>query len=308
MSMILGNKYKIKNITDLCSGNGLQNPEFRIPEIKASMRFWWRALNFFNNSKEMKVKEEEIFGGSGKITCKSPLVFKLGEKNNFKVSDNKHIVKRDCNKEYTISCFKSGKTIDIELEFKKRKIDNNSFLCKGLEFYDSLFRISLILGGIGKRSRRGCGVFNIANEEDKSNIVYKIEKYMKSLDVDKYYVFENENFSFFKIYRKEEFKRKSGEYPYIEEILIDLNAIEEEEFYKKIKEAIDKAREGKLKYKNIGRLACPIYVTCYGEKDMLYPIIVKLHNTELIEEDKILNRKYNDYYKVFKDVILCKRK
>lgn len=301
-------KYKLESITDLCSSNGLQNPEFRITEIKSAMRFWWRALNFFENISDMKIEEEKIFGGSEKIACKSPIILKFREKNKSSDECGKHIVRKKDTKEYTIPCFKSGKIVELELILKERKLDKEKFLRKELEFYDALLRISLILGGIGKRSRRGCGVFNISSEtnkseEDKLDILSKIKKYMEVLGVKKYYNFDNNRVS-----RIEDFNNKSVKYPYIEEILIHLNSSTEEDFYEKIKKSIDKTRKENLQYKTSRRFACPIYVTCYGDKAKLYPIIVKLHNTDLKEAKNTLNQKYNQYYNVFKDVILCKTK
>ncbi|WP_061995678.1 type III-B CRISPR module RAMP protein Cmr1 [Clostridium sp. ATCC 25772] len=288
--------YKLKNITDLCSNNGLNKPEFRLTEIKSLMRFWWRALNFYTNASTMRKEEENIFGNSD--THNSPIIFKT-ESNGFKYNDGIHEVRKN-NK--PINCFKSGKIVEVKLSVYKRKISQKEYINKELYFYDNLLKISLILGGIGKRSRRGCGVFMLEENDKECNLKNQIKSYMENLNVNKYYEFSKENNKYLEIVRKDEYRNKEFRYPYIEEIIISKEAVSEEYFYIKIKESIDATRNEKFQYKDYkcGKLACPVYVTCYGDPNELYPIIVKLYNTNPHET-------YDNYYKKFKEVILCSK-
>ncbi|WP_434302011.1 type III-B CRISPR module RAMP protein Cmr1 [Clostridium botulinum] len=296
--MVEGNSkiYRLKNITDLCSNNGLKKPEFRLTEIKSLMRFWWRALNFYTNASTMKKEEENIFGNSD--TYKSPIIFKT-EYNGFKYDDGSHEVRKN-NK--PINCFKSGKIVEVKLNVYKRKINQKEYINKELYFYDNLLKISLILGGVGNRSRRGCGVFKLEENNKEYNLIKQIKNYMENLNISKHYEFCEEDDKYFKIFRKEEYKNKGFEYPYVEEILIGKKTINEEEFYFRIRYGIYATRNEKLQYKEYTykKLACPIYVTCYGDSNELYPIIIKLHNTNPHET-------YDNYYKKFKEVILCSK-
>ena len=47
------------------SGADQAKCEIRVPEIKAAMRFWWRAANSNLKLDELKRRETLIFGGSG---------------------------------------------------------------------------------------------------------------------------------------------------------------------------------------------------------------------------------------------------
>ncbi len=57
---------KCRVVTPMFSSGADQTKcEIRVPEIKASMRFWWRAANSNLKLDELKRKETLIFGGSG---------------------------------------------------------------------------------------------------------------------------------------------------------------------------------------------------------------------------------------------------
>lgn len=300
---MLSKTYILKNVTDLCSDNGMKKPEFRLTEIKASMRFWWRALNYYKNKEEMKINEDKIFGNADKI--KSPITLRLlnniNEFTGGAVAKKGHIVKISKERISCIKRFEPGKQVDIELSLYKRRIDKLIYTDKKLDYYSNLLEISLILGGIGKRSRRGCGVFYLI-ENENGGFNYKalyenIKNNMKNLNVDQYYSSnDDEEKQYLTIIRWDNYK--GLDYPYIEEINLSKKTIDVSEFYQKIKQAIDRCRNENVfyKYGDNYRLACPTYVTCYGCNDNLYPIIVKLHNTSGYSDKK--------YYSIFKEVLL----
>lgn len=318
--------YKLKNITHLCStGSNRKNIEFRLTEVKASMRFWWRALNYYDNAHDMWQDEKKIFGDGDNI--KSPIEFRLLQGNwKFKEDQDSHVVseyydnKMDKNgekikKQRTITCTSSGKEIAFKMSLYKRKISEKEFTDKSIYFYDSLLKLSFILGGIGKRSRRGCGVLKVETEDKHNNCnvtyeeIYELIKVcMDELNIIKFYDFDLEiDDDYIKIIRKKEYIESSCKYPYIEEILISKNNINENDFYGddgRIKKAIDTTKKKKLYYKKIKNIkfACPVYVTCYGEENILYPIIIKLHNTQINSEN--ISKIYEKYYIEFKEAIL----
>lgn len=309
-------QYKLTNITDLCSCNGVNKPEFRLTEIKSSMTFWLRALwSFKSNDKSKKIDEmeqigkikqieEELFGNTAH---KSPITFRIvsNDFRNIEYDFGRHLVgyNKCKNKPSNISCFLSKNKFEFNIYVFKRKIDEKSktYTNKHVEFYDSLLKLSLILGGVGKRSRRGCGVFKIndVSIEKAEDIKKYIVKFMESLGVKDSFKVEdnNANYKYFRIKRRDVV---TLEYPYVEEILICKECISEKDFYTKIKTAIDNTRKYNLGYSDCKRLACPIYVTCYGDIDKIYPIIVKLHNTNT-------SKNYDQYYDMFKEAILCQK-
>lgn len=117
-----------------------------------------------------------------------------------------------------------------------------------MDYYDNLLKIVLILSGIGKRSRRGCGSFYLI-ERDKqifnSEVIYKnIQENMKNLNVKDYYKFNsNQDDKYMTIIRDSNYN--SLDYPYVEEINLSKNSISEKNFYEKIKNAIDNCRNKK---------------------------------------------------------------
>ncbi|AYD40241.1 type III-B CRISPR module RAMP protein Cmr1 [Clostridium fermenticellae] len=304
----LNRKYFLKSITDLCSsGSDKKNIEFRLTEVKASMRFWWRALNYYDDAQKLWKDERKIFGDGDSI--KSPIVFRLlNEDKESNGCYGKHIVGWDYKNNIgrSIKCISPGKEISFEMSLYKRKIPEKDFTDKSISFYDSLLKLSFILGGIGKRSRRGCGAFYISDKYDcdhkitSINIYNNIIRFMKNIGIDNYYNFSN-NGSLIISRKKVDCNL---EYPYIEQVMISSRVISENDFYvNKIKRAIDECKKDKINYKvSDGRLACPVYVTCYGDdRDRIIPIIVKLHNTS-----KISGQNYDDskYYNKFKEMIL----
>ncbi|WP_333858976.1 type III-B CRISPR module RAMP protein Cmr1 [Clostridium sp.] len=297
----------MKSITDLCSsGSNRKNIEFRLTEVKASMRFWWRALNYYDAAHDLWTDERKIFGDGDSI--KSPIEFRLLNKD--KESNEchgEHIVGWDYRKNISrpIKCILSGKEIDFQMSLYKRRISKENFTDKSISFYDSLLKLSFILGGIGKRSRRGCGVFYIKNKHVVDNnftpatIYNYVIKLIGNLKVSNYYNFTDKSL----LISRKKFNTNL-EYPYVEEIIISSRVTSENDFYvNKIKKAIDECKKNNITYKaSDGRFACPVYVTCYGSnKDRIIPIIVKLHNTS-----RKSGKNYDDieYYNKFKEMIL----
>ena len=49
-------------VTPMFSQGAGQEAEFRIPELKSAMRFWWRAFRGISDTRELYAKEGEVFG------------------------------------------------------------------------------------------------------------------------------------------------------------------------------------------------------------------------------------------------------
>jgi len=157
-----------------CYGADQTSPEIRAASIKGAMRFWWRALHPNLNIDKLRKKETEIFGGAGDGEAQRSSF-------NLKVSkmqwDSKHIYRpvphKNNGNAFPQPAFKIGQTFKVKIGSK------NIMPFK-------LFQLFSIIGGIGKRSRRGFGSFRIIaidNTEFKEEVnVQYIEKLAKSIN------------------------------------------------------------------------------------------------------------------------------
>jgi len=120
--------------------------ELRVPAIKGALRFWWRGINAYMPLDELKTEEAKIFGDAGdefgkskvQITIKKPL--KYDGKSRRNPVPHKNV-------KFNFPCFNAG--------------DKFSLIILGNNKIHDLFKLVSILGGIGKRSRRGFGSFKI---------------------------------------------------------------------------------------------------------------------------------------------------
>lgn len=147
--------------------------ELRAPSIKGLIRFWWRAVNQFENIKEMRNKEAEIFGGKkllkdGKekfIKAKVQILTQIIKESKPELNKsllNKYepydgirylfysmiCINSNRNKKY----FHKGTKFQVIFKFKdKDKHYINEYL--------KAFNVLQLFGGIGGRIRKGAGNF-----------------------------------------------------------------------------------------------------------------------------------------------------
>ena len=132
-------------------------PELRAPSIKGALRFWWRAMNGHLNLTELKKVEGEIFGDTGK---RSKVIIRVIEP----------LIKT--NDEFLLPHKNGGskpKAFSIKENFKiQLSLVKNSLFSK--DQLEKLFITTSILGGLGKRSRRGFGSFRITDKIIPTNV------------------------------------------------------------------------------------------------------------------------------------------
>lgn len=141
---MLQNEYTCEIITPLVAkGADKSILELRASALKGVMRFWWRALHGHLSFEELRKREGELFGESG--MSQSPLtvrvwsIFPSGE--TYLLPHKKQVRTRS---------YKCGQSFKVVLKARKH-----------LELYDRLFKIVVLLGGWGMRSRRGFGSITI---------------------------------------------------------------------------------------------------------------------------------------------------
>ncbi|MHA1331965.1 MAG: type III-B CRISPR module RAMP protein Cmr1 [Candidatus Hodarchaeales archaeon] len=169
------------------SGLEQNHSEFQLSSFKGALRFWWRtlALTRYNNLCEIKKAEESLFGGSSAEIGKSKLVLTLNE---FSPNErNKHQINfaglpgiiylgyglihysgRAQRKYFTPPC-----TGSISIYFKKDTFSHKDK--KNFELFKESIKALSLFGGLGSRTRRGFGSFNI------TKLTYNNEQIMSSL-------------------------------------------------------------------------------------------------------------------------------
>jgi len=140
-----------------------QTPELRAPSIKGAMRFWWRAMhgqliqpdqkNGWNFN-ELRKEETKIFGGT-KDGGRSSFSIQIRQPNNF-LTRQERLVPHDPRKSER-SAFSANQQ-KFELIIRCQKKDKQQL--------HTLFTLTSVLGGVGKRSRRGMGSFSIEKVTD----------------------------------------------------------------------------------------------------------------------------------------------
>ena len=119
-------------------------PELRAPGIKASLRFWWRALHGHLSLDQLREQEGRVFGNTkGRSKVLIRVVESISDDRKEKTSLLPHKGGSE------VLGYTSGETFKVRLDFKEDVIST--------EKIKSLFIIACTLSGWGKRSRRGFG-------------------------------------------------------------------------------------------------------------------------------------------------------
>lgn len=266
-----------------------KTPELRPPSIKGMMRFWWRAMHGHLSIEELRKKEGELFGSSDEKIGRSkfalsvqrttetdddfiieeyPLPHHTGN-NSCKYLDKKPSCKKNdrCSKHFPSKAIASDKTFECIIRVKSGDIAR----------VQTIFEVSIILGGLGKRSRRGFGsikILNINGVEYKFDYSPdKISGLLNSVINGGNEGFESKNG---KIEKKNPAK---AAYPYIEEIEIGKTyATSWKDLVKKIGKASHDFDCYHTGFINPYRFASPIYVSIIKDNgDQYLPIITTLN-------------------------------
>jgi CRISPR-associated protein Cmr1 len=123
-------------------------PELRPPSIKGALRFWWRAMHGHLPLAELKRLEGEIFGDTSRRSRFSISVIPK----NIELGKQKPVA----HKRYVFPCMMPQSTFEVTF-----RIPNKDETKWGMEKCSNLFELVTILGGFGKRVRRGMGCVDI---------------------------------------------------------------------------------------------------------------------------------------------------
>jgi len=147
-------------------------PEMRPPSLKGMMRYWWRAARAQEISRLLK-EEARLFGSSNSKTggkSRFSLRFINSQLNIDKVALLPHRGDRSAQAQ----AFKPGQKFTVVLSSVTE-----------VNLYQDILEISLLLGGLGKRSRRGFGSLHYSrwNFKDKGELQnYLLQKLNRLAD------------------------------------------------------------------------------------------------------------------------------
>lgn len=189
------------------SGADAKIAELRAPSIKGALRFWWRALNWDNTkccehsqacqhacTIDLYKREAAIFGGTYKneegelITTQSKILLSIDSTTKLTLRGSNQLKEFSeqpglkflgqqnlfTNEGFTQKKYYSGGTIVIKFTSKNDEVLDENFI-------DALKMLGLV-GGIGKRSRRGFGSLALQTIKEEENILVDYSKLSK----DKY--------------------------------------------------------------------------------------------------------------------------
>ena len=290
------------------SGADGKTPELRAPSIKGAMRFWWRAMSGHLSPEDMKRKETAIFGGSGENDGKSKVTIKIDK---FPEYDGQYEYKPVTHKKFRVPAFEQSEKFSITFSLVQNVTYKNTIIFDREKLKD-LFILTSVLGGLGKRARRGFGCFRIIAEDNKPfSFDYSISSISNLLNsIEPHFKIERD-----KIVMNKE-AHPEAIYPYIKEIELGKRVKEYGGLLLTISEnsrVFDCYYTGfaeKIHLKNRSenkRLSSPIYSSIVYNDGFYQPIITTLNCAfENDVLDKLKNKqKKSDLSKKFKQAILA---
>lgn len=251
--------YEVEVITPMfLAGSDKDIPELRTPSFKGMLRFWWRALNPHlakNGYGDLKEEEAILFGDSGKKYGKSKtkIIIKYDSLSMGKFRPLPHSKK----KKFKFPCINFGQRFTIILIAPKE--------------VHSLFKLFSIIGGVGKRNRRGFGCFRIINGAQEVNLKLILQLINDTIKNDNIYKIQNskiqlnQNYSLYYPYVKL-IEIGTRNYKSYNDILIQIGQSSHDH-------NSDFTGFAKGKY----RFASPIYVSVFKQEQNYFPILTTLN-------------------------------
>ena len=279
--------FHCKILTPAFIGEAQRNAiELRPPAIKAALRYWLRAIRpqlcKENDFSEMQYEYEEVglFGGSRKEVKDNRLqevayksAFSIIVQNIALTEGQQKLLPHKPNS-LPVPDFVSG-SFDIVFYYQKEQIRNKLL---------SLMRIVSVLGGLGKRARRGMGAFQILRIDGVDNS-YNREALIEDLNcisesTDNVFSPSGNTItsSFTPI--------KPPDYPFIEEINIGTTVFTNNTLKTLAQATSDlNVQYGNVYANTMGsamgfRLASPVYTTIATLDGRTIVVITRLHNTK----------------------------
>jgi len=251
-----------------------RKPELRPSEFKGMMRFWWRAAKAMDDISELRRKEAKIFGGTGEGEGKSKILIRL-----FWKQKSEGEFKPIYYKNFKLQAYAPGSTFYTTFMSNSNEI----------RLSKNLFLLSVILGGLGKRSRRGFGSVRIIKMNNEEMNFPNLELILELLNkIENSYVIKKN-----KIVNSK--KINFVPYPWIREIKIGKSSEDVDSILKKINQASHKYKDPSLGNFH-PRMASPVYVSIIKTDHNRYvPIVTTLNSYFPKEYPKVDFKKQNSF-------------
>ncbi len=276
--------FQCRTITPMfMAGADNRTPELRAPSFKGVMRFWWRVVQAESNLDKLRKQEAMIFGGAGEGKGKSSFKIRVDFQETLKTINYQplphHTGSSDC------FCVQELDNRRCSKGWRQQALANMDFsVSLGYDYLpdgftgkqlECLFILMSILGGVGKRSRRGFGSFQVrpvndCNSKEAINLNY-IRSLLDVLAPGKYHT------SGTTIVLT---GACTADYPYLKEIVIGRQ-------YGSVNSLLE--RIGRASHEHSGdhlgfarsklRLASPIYVSVITDDSLSYRPIITTLNT-----------------------------
>ena len=210
---------KCQVVTPMFSSGADQTKcEIRVPEIKAAMRFWWRAANSNLSPDELRKKETLIFGGSGDKEARKS-AFTMRVENEMLVNYGQNDWERDAIKVETGKPFKINifdylaYGVAVYDKAKKKNILQRTAIGAGSTFdlviqcdkeykseIEEIIRLFSCFGSLGAKSRNGFGkieIYEINGKAFRTDILELCGGYFgKSEKFPEYTAFSEQSYLF----------------------------------------------------------------------------------------------------------------
>ena len=265
-------------------------PEFRPPSLKGVMRYWWRAAQAEPDMQRLKQTEDRIFGDSGN-EGKSKFSISIMVNNDQLNRRPQKILPHHtgdrhcpylpmcenrnnpgiCSKGRSFQAIVCPQHFQVIFRFGKLPEEFNE------EHLQALFKLTALLGGLGKRSRRGFGSFSILSErigDKEEEILNRILQLLGIIAKGNYKIDKDENTSKHVIKLS---KPCDARYPFIRTIQVGREYPHPFELLKTIGKASHDHNDDSLgTVRQRMRFASPVYVSVVKSRDGYRPIITTL--------------------------------
>jgi CRISPR-associated protein Cmr1 len=242
---------------------GAASLELRASSLKGSVRYWWRALNGHLPVKELQEKERLLFGSSNEKVGRSPVVLRIipGE---MQISSEYLLPHQN---KAPLEAFSIGSQFQVIIT-SMGTFDEHAG-------YEAIIEAALLLGGLGRRSRRGFGSVAIIAKDSMSYAapqdLQTIAALLNSVNEGKFCIKKGKIVS----------HGFAGDYPYLKSVELGKAYNNAHELLIQIGTATHNVSKGGSDYtgfsKDQRRLASPVYVTTLRIGSNYQPLITTLN-------------------------------
>ena len=283
-------KYNLETVTtSFCQDARQKRAELRPASFKGLLRYWYRASIAETRLIKLHKRENQLLGSTEEAAS---FAIKINDIN--QINNKRQYQTRECpvphweNKKnknsFKSKGLKEGVVFDLELSFR------NKISKQKMKQIKAAFEISLLLGGVGQRSRRGFGSIHATNWK------FNTKRDFLGTVVNKLSILKDRNYQIKDSYLTVKENREYN-YPVIKDVFVGTQG-SKEGLLKKIGQASsNNAKWDSSGYKD--RMASPAYVSIKEIGGNFYPIITKL---EVAEDDKVNTNVLKDFI----DELRCK--